>query len=149
MDTYEIGEAAARTGVSVEHLRRLVELGILAPDGGGRFTAGHLRRLGLVEALLAAGIPVDGLGAAIRSGQVSLDFLDASAFERFSSASGVTFATMAERTGVPIELLLFIREAAGSATPQPGDRLRDAELPYVDVVEAEHKAASAPPRSSS
>ena len=36
---------------------------------------------------------------------------------------------MAERTGVPIEMLTFIREAAGSVTPSPDSRMREAELP--------------------
>ena len=34
-------------------------------------------------------------------------------FERFSALSDVTFARFAERTGVPIELLMLIREATG------------------------------------
>ena len=59
----------------------------------------------------------------------------ASAFERFSAASGVTFAEMAQRTGVPIEQLLFIREAAGSGTPQPSDRIREEELPFAELIE--------------
>ena len=113
----------------------MVELGIITPDGAGEFTTGHLRKIGVVNALTAAGIPLDGLGAAIRQGRVTLDFLDASAFERFSTASGVTFAEMAERTGVPIEQLLFIREAAGSSTPHPSDRLREEELPLASLIE--------------
>ena len=85
--------------------------------------------------LTAAGIPLEGLGAAIRSGQVSLDFLDAPAFERFSALSGVTFAQMAERTGVSVQLLMFIREASGSVAPRPDDRMRDDELPYAEWIE--------------
>ena len=135
MDTYEIAEAAQRTGISAAELARMVELGIIEPDAAGEFTTAHLRKIGVVNALMAAGIPLDGLGAAIRQGRVTLDFLDASAFERFSTASGVTFAEMAERTGVPIEQLLFIREAAGSSTPQPSDRLREEELPVATLVE--------------
>ena len=45
-----------------------------------------------------------------------------------------TFAEMAERTGVPVELLMFVREAAGSIAPQPDDRIRDEELAYVDLI---------------
>jgi hypothetical protein len=40
------------------------------------FTPGQVRRAGLVESLTAAGIAPDGLGAAMRGGQISLDFLD-------------------------------------------------------------------------
>ena len=118
METYEIGETAERTGIDLETLRRMVALGIIEPDADGRFTDGHVRRLGLVESLVSAGIPLDGLAAAIRNRRVSLDFLDAPAFARFTSGSGLTFAQTAERTGVPVELLTFIREAAGSTAPR-------------------------------
>ena len=75
--------------------------------------------------------------AAIDSGQVSLDFLDAPAFERFGTFSGATFAELAEQTGVPVELLLSIREATGAVAPGPDDRVRDAELPYVAMIEGQ------------
>jgi adenylate cyclase len=42
---------------------------------------------------------------------------------------------MAERTGIPVDQLLFIREAAGSSTPKPSDRIREEELPVVSLVE--------------
>ena len=99
-----------------------------------------MRRVGLVESLTAAGIPPDGLGAAIRSGQVSLDFLDEPVFERFSSLSGVTFARFAERTGAPVQLLMVIREAAGSPAPLPEDWIREEELPYAEFIEAQVEA---------
>jgi adenylate cyclase len=128
-------ETAERVGVSVAELRRLVELGIIGPDAKNRFTSGDVRRAGLVKSLTTAGIPMDDLGAAIRNGQVSLAFLDAPAFERFSAYSGVTFAQFAERSGVPLELLMLIREAAGSPAPLPGDRIRDEELPIAEMIE--------------
>jgi adenylate cyclase len=42
---------------------------------------------------------------------------------------------MAEKTGIAVELLMFVRETTGSVAPQPGDRLRDEELVYVDLLE--------------
>ena len=144
VDTYDLGEAARRSGVEAADLGRFVELGVLEPDAEGRFTPRHLRRAGLVRALTDAGIPLEGLGAAIRGRQVSLDFLDLPRFERFSALSGVTFAEMAERTGVPLDLLLFIREAAGSMVPRPDDRMRDEELPYVELIEAAIQAGFRP-----
>lgn len=117
VDAYELPEAAQRSGVGVDELRRLVELGIITPDAGAHFRAGHLRRVGLVNSLVASGIPLEGLAAAIRGGSVALDFLDAPAFDRFSALSGATFAETAERTGLPVELLMFIREVSGSVGP--------------------------------
>jgi class 3 adenylate cyclase/DNA-binding transcriptional MerR regulator len=140
VETYDLAEAAKRSGIDVDELSGLVELGILTPDAENRFAPGHLRRVGLVKSLLAAGIALEGLAAANRSGQVSLDFLDAPAFERFSALSDVTFAQFAERAEVPVELLMLIREAAGSPTPRPDDRIRDEELPYARFIEAQVKA---------
>jgi hypothetical protein len=92
VEKYEIADAAVRAGVSVDELHRLVGLGILRPDAEDWLTSGDVRRVGMVSSLTAAGIPLDGLGAAIRNGQVSLEFLDEPAYERFSALSGVTFA---------------------------------------------------------
>jgi adenylate cyclase len=134
VDSYSSTETIQRTGLDAAELARLVDLGIITPGEDGRFRTGDLRRAGLVRSLVAAGISLDGLGAAMRSGQVSLDFLDASAFERFSAMSGDTFASLAERLGIPVEHVLFVREASGSAIPLPEDRVRDEELPQVELV---------------
>jgi adenylate cyclase len=134
VDAYDLPEAAERSGLREEELQRLVELRIVQPHAGERFTAGDLRRAALISSLVASGVPANDLAAAIRDGAVSFDFIDAPAFERFSSHSRRTFAEMAEERGVPIELLMFVREASGSVPPSPGDRMRDEELPYVDMI---------------
>ena len=144
MTSFDLGDAAARADVSADELRQLVALGIVTPDPDDRFTSGDVRRISMVRSLAAAGIPLDGLGAAVRSGKVSLGFLDAPAFERFSALSGVTFAQIAERAEVPVELLMLIREAAGSPAPLPEDRIRDEELPYAAFIEAQVKAGFRP-----
>ena len=147
MATYPLTEAAQRAGIDVAELSRLVELGIITPSDGDRFTSGAIRRVGMVRNLTAAGIPLDGLGEAIRGGQVSLDFLDESAYEGFSALSGVTFAELADRTGVPVHSLMLIREAAGSAPPLPSDQVRDAELQYAAFLEAQVAAGFDPAAS--
>lgn len=144
MGSFDLAEAAERSGFTVDDLARLVELGILTPDADGRFSPGHLRRAGLVLSLTAAGIQLEGLGAAVRDGEISLDFLDAPAFQRFSALSGATFAEVAERIGAPVEQLLFVREAAGSMAARPEDRIRDEELAYADLIEVA-AAAGFPP----
>ena len=141
---YELPETAERAGISTDELLRMVELGILTPDAEHRFRPGDVRRAELVGSLTAAGIVLDDLGAAMRTGAVSLEFLDAPAFDRFSSLSDVTFAAMAERTGVPVETLMLIREAAGSVAPTPDSRMREAELPCATWMVAAVSAGFRP-----
>jgi len=132
---HEASEAADRAGITVDELGRLVDLGIVQPDNDGRYRPGDVRRAGLVGSLIAAGIPLDGLADAIRDGHVSLDFLDAPAFERLSAFTDVTFAELAERTGTPVHLLLQIRDATGSPAATPDDRLREEELAHAAMIE--------------
>ena len=77
MPTYSRTEAANRAGLNVELLGRMVELGILKPTEGDRFSPGDARRAEMVKSLEKAGIPMEGLAAAIRGGTLSLDFFDA------------------------------------------------------------------------
>ena len=135
-----MSQAADRAGMDVDELRRLVGLGIISPGTDGRFSSGDIRRMGVARSLLAAGVPPDGLGTAIQDGRVSLAFLDAPAFERFSALSGVTFAQFAARSGVPVQLLMLIREAAGWPAPEPDDIIRDEELHYAAFIELQVKA---------
>ena len=134
VDAYDLAEAAERSGLGVDELARLVDLGIIRPHAEQRFTPADLRRAALVNSLVTSGVPLEGLASAIRDGAVSFDFLDAPAFERFSSHSRRTFGEAAAESGVPVELLMFVREASGSVAPRPDDRMRDDELPYVAMI---------------
>ena len=137
-------ETAERAGISLEELDRLLAHRFLVPDADGRFSDGDVRRAGLVRSLEAAGIPLDGLRLAIERGSISLDFLDAPVYERFSALSDVTFEDLSERTGVPISLLTVIREVSGSSVPDPQDRVREGELAAAAFVEAQVKAGFRP-----
>jgi adenylate cyclase len=141
---YSRPEAADRGGVPIDEVSRMVDLGIVSPAAGDRFNTGDVRRLSIVHALVGTGIPMEGLSKAIRDGQVSLAFLDAPVFERFSAFSGETFAQVAERTGVPVQLLMQIREAAGSPAPLPDDLVRDEELPSTEVLALAFEAGFRP-----
>src|SRR5207244_9797521 len=46
-----------------------------------------------------------------------------------------TFPAYAERTSMPLDLLLTMREAIGFARPEPEDLLRDVELELIGPVE--------------
>lgn len=132
---YTREDAAQRAGVEPSHLDRLVELGIVAPAEPGHFSPGDVRRALMATSLEEAAIPLDLVVSALRSGTLSLDFLDGAAYERFAALAGETFQQVSERTGVPLELLTGIREAIGGAQPSPDDRLREDEMEVVPFLE--------------
>jgi len=131
---YTREEAAERAGVDVSYLDRLLDVGILSPAEEG-FSNRDVRRMLLAKSLEGAGIPLDAVGAAIRQGSLSLDFLDADAYERFASLSDETFREASERTGIPLDLIMLLREALGMAPPEPEDRLREDELAILPVIQ--------------
>jgi adenylate cyclase len=130
-------QTAERAGVRVDDLSRLVDLGILEPGEGDRFSVGDVRRVALLQSFVAAGIPLEGLAADMRKGDISLSWLDSPAFDAFASFTGMTFAELSAKTGVPVDLLMVIREAIGSALPTPEDRVREDEMAIVPLIEAQ------------
>jgi len=128
-------EVARRAGVDPEYIDRLVELGILRPGTGNAFSPGDVRRASWVRSFERAGVPLDGMAAAVRDGALSFSYLDASAFDRFAGLSDTTFRELSERTGIPKDLLKVVREAVGFAEPKPEDHFREDELSVVPVIE--------------
>ena len=135
MTTCSRDEAAERAGVEPAYVTTLVDLGVLTPAAADRFSPGDVRRVMMAKSFDDAGIPLDGLGAAVQSGAVSFDFLDAAAYERIAALAPETFREVSERTGIPIDLLMVVREAIGAAEPSPDDRMRQDEMEVVPLLE--------------
>jgi adenylate cyclase len=132
---YPRQEVAQRAGVDPDYVDRLVELGILTPDAADAFSPGDALRARWVQSLERAGVPLEGMAAAVRDGALSFSYLDAPAFDRFVGLSGTTFQELSARTGIPLELLLVVREAVGFAEPQPDDQVHQYELSVVPAIE--------------
>jgi adenylate cyclase len=128
-------EVAQRAGVDPDYVDRLVELGVLTPAAGDAFSPGDVLRARWLRSLERAGVPLEGLAAAIRDGALSFSFLDVPAYDRFAGLSGTTFQQLSARTGIPLELLMVVREAVGFAEPGPEDTVREDELLVVPVIE--------------
>jgi len=127
--------AARKAGVDPEYVDRLVELGILTPGEADTFSSGDVLRTRWVQSLERAGVPLDGMAAAVRDGTLSFTYLDSSAFDRFAGLSDTTFEQLSKRTGIPLELLMVVREAIGFAEPRPEDLVREDELSVVPLTE--------------
>jgi adenylate cyclase len=132
---YSRQEVAQRAGVDPDYVDRLVELGVLTPGAGSAFSPGDVRRARWVQSLERAGVPLDGMAAAVRDGALSFAFLDVTAFDRFAGLSGTTFHQLSAQTGIPLELLMVVREAVGFAEPRPEDTIREDELSVVPAIQ--------------
>jgi adenylate cyclase len=132
---YTRQEVAQRAGVDPDYLDRLVQLGILTPDAGDAFSPGDALRARWLQSLEQAGVPLEGLAAAVRDGALSFSFLDVPAFDRFAGLSGTTFQQLSTQTGIPLELLMVVREAVGFAEPGPQDTVHHNELSVVPLLQ--------------
>jgi adenylate cyclase len=132
---YTRQEVAQRAGVDPDYVDRLVELGILTPAAADAFSPGDALRARWVQSLERAGVPLDRISAAIRDGALSFSFMDVTAFDRFAGLSGTTFQQLSASTGIPLGLLMVVREAFGFAEPRPEDTVRKDELSVVPVIE--------------
>jgi len=132
---YTRQEVAQRAGVDPDYIDRLVELGILTPDAADAFSPGDVLRARWLQSLEGAGVPLEGLAAAVRDGALSFSYLDATAYDPFGGLSGTTFQQLSASTGIPLELLMVVREAVGFAEPGPEDHVRENELSVLPAIQ--------------
>lgn len=144
MERVSTDQIAKAAGVEPSYVVGLIEEGILQPDGTGLLSERDVRRVRIVQTLEGAGLPLAGLGEAVRSGVISLDFIDSPSYERWGSFSDTTFQSLSDETGVPVELLMVIREAMGSAAPLPDDPVRVDEMLVVPMVQLQHQQGFRP-----
>ena len=135
MSGYTRQEVAQRAGVDPDYVDRLVELGVLTPAVGDAFSPGDALRARWLQSLERAGVPLEGLASAVRDGVLSFSFLDVGAYDRFAGLSGTTFQQLSARTGIPLELLMVVREAVGFAEPRPQDHVHHNELSVVPLIQ--------------
>jgi adenylate cyclase len=133
MDHLTASEVAQRAAVPVAFVERLVELGIIVPRQPGRFTAGDLQRTRLMLATEEAGLPLEGVAAALAAGRFSLAFLELSHF-RWSPRSDTSYAQLAADSGLPVDYLLSFEETTGVQRPEPGDPVREDLLAMLPVL---------------
>jgi adenylate cyclase len=128
-------ELADLAGVTRGEVERLVGLGILAArDGAGPFTEADVPKVRLAVACERAGLPMDGLVAAVRAGRLSFAFLEGAPFRRWAVRSGRTYRQVSQDTGIPLETLGAVLESMGFARVGPDEPMREDELEVVPLV---------------
>jgi adenylate cyclase len=126
-------------GVTAAEVERLVDLGILVPrDGPGPFLETDVQKVRLAAACEQAGLPMEGIAAAVRDGRLSFAFLEAAPYRRWAVRSARTYRQVSQETGVPLELLGGALEAMGFARMAPDESIREDELAVVPLVQLGH-----------
>ncbi len=126
---------AERAGVDRAFVDELLDGGVLTPGTDGDFREGDVRRVHLLHDLSRGGIPTNLIVDALRRGTLNIDFVDQPSYDRFSAYEMETFDDVSRRTGLPVDLLMVVREATGSPAPAPSDRIRATELAVVPFLE--------------
>jgi adenylate cyclase len=122
-------------GVTTAEVQRLVEFGVLVPrDGAAPFRVTDVQKVRLATACERAGLPMEGIAAAIRAGRLSFAFLEAAPYRRWAVRSARTYRQVSQETGVPLELLGGALESMGFAPAAPDEPMREDELEVVPFV---------------
>jgi adenylate cyclase len=136
MNALSAAGLADLAGVTEAEVQRLVDLGVLvARDGVGPFLAADAQMVRLAIACEQAGLPLEGIAAAIRRGRLSFAFLEAAAYRRWAVRSAQTYRQVSQQTGVPLELLGSFLEAIGFARMAPDEPIREDELEIVPLLQ--------------
>jgi adenylate cyclase len=139
MNGLSASELADLAGVTKAEVQRLVELGVLvARDDAGPFLETDVPKVRLASACEQAGLPMEGIAAAIRAGRLSFAFLEAAPFRRWALRSTRTYRQVSQETGVPLELLQGALESMGFARVGPDEPMREDELEVVPFVQVGH-----------
>jgi adenylate cyclase len=138
MDELSDEELAARSGVTAEQLRRLVELGILTPTPADTFRPSDIQRIRVVATLAEAGFAPEQLSKLIAAGDYDLDWANV-VFPEPTAQLTTTLEETAAATGLPEDLAARLFDAWELPRPQPGQALRadDDELLQLAVAALE------------
>ena len=139
MNALSASGLADLAGVTEADVERMVDHGILvARDGAGPFLETDVPKVRLATACEQAGLPMEGIAAAIQAGRLSFGFLEAAPYRQWAVRSARTYRQVSQDTGVPLELLGSALEAIGFARMAPDEPMREDELEVVPLLQLGH-----------
>jgi adenylate cyclase len=127
-----IEDVAGRAGVDVAYVRRLIDLGVVGPEGDGyREQDAHVTAL--LHMWEEAGLTAESILAATASGQLSLDFLESPGWE-LPPRLDRTYRQLAEERHMSVDLLPAIQRSMGFAPPDPDDLAGPDDAVIADLA---------------
>lgn len=130
---YTHEELVERSGVHPDFLTRLCELGVLAPAPDGTFVRGDVQRVRLLEACDRAGLGAEAVAEAVQAGRLDLAFLDAMQY-RWSELGSETYGELADRLGIPFEVIRQTGAVLVNRTLTPEDRAREDDETIFTLI---------------
>ncbi len=130
-DLLSVHELAVRSGTSIDRIEELVAVGLLPPNAAG-YRAAEVHRLKVIEAFVAAGVPLATLGRATAEGHISLDYYG-DLHADVGQLSGYTYGDIS-RTTVIAQLLPELYGAFGLAEPEPASPLSVADAQVLRTL---------------
>jgi adenylate cyclase len=134
MSSLSFDELANQAEVSPDFLERLIELGALEPnDGDANYDSADAGRVRLLHAWEGAGLPPEDIMSLVRTGELSISWLDAPVIARAMRIE-MTFGQLCSEEEVPLRTVQALYEAIGFAPPEPTDRTREGDRELVDLL---------------
>jgi hypothetical protein len=131
-----VEELADQADVEPEYVRRLIDAGALdPPDGDTTYGASEVGRVRLLHAWEEAGLSAESIMELVRSGELSISWLDTPALTRLGRLD-VSYERFCQEEDVPPSLIGDLYEAIGFPPPRPNEPLREGDPDLVDLVRA-------------
>jgi adenylate cyclase len=138
---YSAAEIASEAGCSEERVRWLNDIGLLTPDGDGRFSFGDVLASKMASALLESGLPAETLERAVADGFLSFQRTDEYLPYQPGPRSERTFAEFQASAGAGAELLPAVYEVLGLPKPDPASPIHvDEESMFERFLEVWRQA---------
>jgi adenylate cyclase len=132
MQPLSIQQVSDRAGVDREYIGRLIELGALHRGQNG-YEERDVHLVALLHRWEEAGLPAEMILTAIKTGVLSLDFLETPGWT-LPEPLALTYREFAEENEIPLHLLRGVHEAMGFAPPEPDDRVRPDDVVMTELV---------------
>lgn len=124
-------ELATRSRTTRERVRELAGLGILQA-AGDTYPRRDVMRARTIAYLQTLGIATEDMATALKSGDLTLGYLEAAG--RLHPRSSSTHGELGAEIGVPFETLERIYVAFGLRRPERDERVREEDLPIIRLL---------------
>ncbi|MGH2554640.1 MAG: adenylate/guanylate cyclase domain-containing protein [Actinomycetota bacterium] len=135
MRWFSVDDLAGQADVDPEYVRRLIDLGALERAEGRRpYGLSDIRRVRLLRAWEDAGLSVEAIMSVVRTGALSISWLDSPVMTR-AERLDQTYEELCAESGAPMSLIQALYEAIGLAPPDPADRARQGDRELVSLIQ--------------